>query len=169
MDFGLIVMQFSNWSQTIIQTFGYFGIFLVNLVGAASIILPVPAFAFVFFFGGVLNPWLVGFSAAIGAALGELTGYVVGLGGEKLIEKRHKTFLRKYKKWLRREFMFPLVVLFAATPLPDDIVGIACGIFRYDVKKFLMASFIGKLILNLALAFGGYYGLNWVVDVLGGL
>lgn len=168
MDLSSIVTQFSAWSETLIQTFGYFGLFFVNLISSASIFFPIPAFIFVFLLGSQLNPWLVGLSAAAGSALGELTGYGLGIGGGKIIEKKYKTFIKKHKKLFGRRFIFPVIILFAATPLPDDVVGIVCGIFKYDVKKFLIASFIGKLILNLALAFGGYYGLTWVKNVLGG-
>ena len=63
--------------------------------------------------------------------------------------------------------MFPVLILFAATPLPDDVLGILGGAISYPLKKFLLASFIGKAIMNIALAWGGFYGINWVLQVFG--
>ncbi len=168
MDAASLLQGFMEWSQDIAGTWGYIGIFLVNFIGAATVIFPVPAFLVVFLFGAILNPWLVGISAALGAALGELTGYAVGLGGKKVIEKKHGKWLKKANEWMVKYRAFLIIVLFAATPLPDDVLGIFCGAIKYDLKKFLLASFTGKLIMNLSLAFGGYFGMQWVLSVFGG-
>jgi len=89
-----LVSQFISWASNISGLLGYPGIFLVNLIGSASIIFPVPSFIVTFTFGGILNPWLVGIFAGFGAAIGELIGYVVGRGGKKIIEKKHGKILR---------------------------------------------------------------------------
>jgi len=72
------------------------------------------------------------------------------------------------EKWIKGHKSFPMIVVFAATPLPDDIVGIVCGIFNYDIKKFLLASFIGKVIMNTAIAWSGYYGFKAASTIFGG-
>lgn len=43
-------------------------------------------------------------------------------------------------------------------PLPDDVAGILGGIMEYDLKKFLVAATIGKVVLSTAIAWGGFYG-----------
>jgi membrane protein YqaA with SNARE-associated domain len=168
MDIASLLSGFLSWSQEVAGTWGYLGIFVVNFIGSATIIFPVPAFLVVFVFGAVLNPWLVGISAALGAVLGELTGYAVGLGGKKVIDRKYKQLLRKTNEWMEKYKAFFIITLFAATPLPDDIIGIICGAIKYDIRKFLLASFAGKLIMNLSLAFGGYFGMQWVLAVFGG-
>jgi membrane protein YqaA with SNARE-associated domain len=159
---------FVFWAQEIAGAWGYLGIFLVNFLGTATIFLPVPAFIVVFLFGGILNPWLVGITAGIGAALGELTGYLIGMGGEAALKKRYGKWILKGEKWFRNNRAFPFIVIFAATPLPDDVLGILCGMFSYNWKRFLLASLIGKLIMNLALAWGGFFGVAWVLQAFGG-
>ena len=160
--------QFATWINTLGLSMGYMGIFIISFIGAATIIFPIPSFIVVFTLGAVLNPWLVGITAGVGNALGELTGYALGKGGGKIIEKKYKKETEKYRKWFKKDRVFPLIVLFAATPLPDDVVGIVCGMFNYKLKKFIVASLIGKIIMNLALAWGGYYGIKFILTVFGG-
>lgn len=166
-DFTLGI-KFAEWANAVVLSMGYIGIFLASFIGSAAIILPIPSFIFVFTLGAVMNPWLVGISAGIGSALGELTGYALGKGGGNLIEIKYKKEVEKYKKWIEKDKAFLLIVLFAATPLPDDVVGILCGVFDYNLKKFVIASIIGKCILNLVLAWGGFYGISWVLTFFGG-
>ncbi len=154
--------QFVLWTQAFTLEWGYLGVFLVSLVGNASITLPVPSFLAVFTAGSLLNPWIVGLAAGIGAALGELTGYVLGVGSRRVLKSRYEKEIRVAKNIMERYGMFPIIVLFAATPLPDDIVGILAGVIRYDIRKFLMAAIIGKIIMNLGLAWAGFYG-SWLL------
>ena len=165
---GNIFSQFLVWASGLSGILGYPGIFLINLIGTASIIFPVPSFIVTFTFGGILNPWLVGLVAGLGAALGELTGYVIGRGGKKLIKRKHERVLERAKGWMERHGAFSIVVLFAMTPLPDDIIGIICGMINYEVKRFFLASLIGKTVMSLFLAWGGFLGVNWVLSVFGG-
>lgn len=166
-DIGL-GSQFATWANTIVLSMGYLGIFLVSFIGAATIIFPIPSFIVVFALGAVMNPWLVGLTAGVGNALGELTGYALGKGGGKIIERKYRKETERYRKWFKKDRIFLLIVLFAATPLPDDIVGVICGMFNYDLKKFIVASVIGKCAMNLALAWGGFYGIKFILTVFGG-
>ncbi len=168
MDPASLLAAFLAWSQSIAAAWGYPGIFLISLIGAATIIFPVPSFIVVFTFGAALNPWLVGVSAALGATLGEFTGYGLGRAGKKAIEKKHEKWLKKANEWMEKYRAFTVIVIFAALPLPDDVVGIFCGAIKYDVRKYVAATFAGKLIMNVSLALGGYYGLQWVLSVFGG-
>ena len=163
----MVLAQLASWFQYLTDTFGYLGIFLVSFVGSATVILPLPSFAIIFAAGAVMNPWIVGMVAGFGAAFGELIGYAVGRGGEKIVEKKHGKWLDKGKFWFEKHGAFPILVLFAATPLPDDIVGILCGAIKYDIRKFFVATLIGKIFLNLALALGGFYGAQWVLGIFG--
>ena len=157
-DLAVWFAQFNSWAMSTVETWGYLGIFFVSLIGNASIILPVPSYLIVLVFGGILNPWLVGIAAGLGATFGELTGYALGRGGKHVIEKKHQKLLNKTKKWSEKHGLFPLLVLFAATPLPDDIVGILGGVVSYNIKKFFAATLIGKLIAYTALAWAGFFG-----------
>ena len=159
--------EFVQWVMSITQTWGYLGLFLINIIGNATLFFPFPAFAFVFVFGSVLNPWLVGIISGIGAAIGELVGYVVGRGGNEILKKKNKKWFDKSLKWSEKRGVFTVIIVFAATPIPYDIIGILCGIIKYDVKKFFLATLIGKIIINTAIAWAGFYSLTWVISTLG--
>ena len=169
MDAAHLVSDFLSWAQNTAESWGYFGIFLVNFLGSATVIFPVPAFVIVFAFGAVLNPVFVGISAAFGCTIGELTGYALGLGGKKIAEKKYGYWLKKANRWMETHRAFLVIFLFAATPLPDDVLGVICGAIKYDIRKFFLASLAGKLVMNLGLAFGGYFGAQWVLTVFGGI
>ncbi len=148
---------------------GYIGIFLISLIGAATIILPLPSLFFVFVMGAELNPILIALIASVGAAIGEFTGYALGYGGSSLTEKRKKwkKEIEKTEKFFQKYGGFWVIVFVGATPLPDDIVGIVAGLLKYPPKKFFLATFIGKFILHLIVALAGFYSMGWVVASLG--
>ena len=155
-----------------LSSLGYLGIFLASLLGSATVIFPIPIFVIIFTAGAVFNPFLVGIIAGIGSAFGELVAYGIGFGGRRLLGKRIKIRKREWlsrgKKWMHSYGGFFLVFIFAATPLPDDVIGIICGSIRYDIKKFFLACLLGKVLLSLILAYAGYYGLGWILSYLGG-
>lgn len=151
----------------LVSAFGYFGVFLASLIGAASIFLPLPSFALVIAAGSQLDPLLVGIISGVGAGIGEMTAYGLGYGIHRVKKRLQKKKSRERTKWthtLNRFFHhqlgFALIVIFAFTPLPDDIIGIYCGAIKYDVKKFFLAVLIGKIMLGLALAYGGFLGVE---------
>jgi membrane protein YqaA with SNARE-associated domain len=143
---------------------GYFGIFLVSLLGNATIILPAPSLALVFAMGTALPPLLVGLAAGVGEALGELTGYAAGFAGRAVIED-HKTYQRLVA-WMERRGGITVFVL-SAIPNPFfDLAGIAAGTLRYPVWRFLVACWLGKTIKTTLVAWAGSQSLALVEQLL---
>lgn len=136
-----------------LQTYGYLGVFVIAILGNATIILPVPGIAVVFVGGGVLNPLIVGLIAGIGEPLGELTGYLAGYGGSAVVEDRER--YEHIRRWMERRGFLTLFVL-AVVPNPlFDLAGMAAGMLRYPVAKFLLACWLGKTIKAVAIAYLG--------------
>lgn len=159
--------MFLDFFISLMETYGYFGIFLIGLIESSTIVFPLGFSVVIFASGAVLNPFLVGLSAGLGAAIGEFTGYALGLGGRKFIGKKWKKDIKKVEKLFQKYGGFLVIIIFAATPLPDDVVGIIAGTLKYPLKKFFIAAFIGKTILSLALAYGGLYGIKWILQYFG--
>ncbi len=140
---------------------GYLGSFLVSLVANGTIILPVPGIIVLFALGATFNPWLIGVAAGAGGAIGELTGYAAGFSGRRIL-RNNPTYLRAVG-WVRKWGIW-VVFLFAVTPLPVDIVGIAAGALRFPIWKFLLVCALGKTILYTGMAFAGKWGWDQVVN-----
>jgi membrane protein YqaA with SNARE-associated domain len=141
------------------NTFGYIGIFVASAIMTANILIPYPATIISFIAGAAMNPFLVGVSAGLGAAVGELTGYGLGYGGRKILLKKMKKKELK-KEWTHMKKLFHkyggfLVFAMAITPLPDDVLGMFCGAVHYDVKKFLFFAAAGKIIFYMVFAVTG--------------
>ena len=162
-DFTTLITQFNGWAMQYVETYGYFGVFFICLIGNASLIFPAPTFLIIMASATVLNPWLLGIAGGTGAAIGELTGYYIGRGGKHVIQKKYEAMLIKAKKWIEKHGIFPVLVVFAATPLPSDIVGVLSGTIAYDVRKFFLATLIGKLIAYTGLALVGCYGSSILI------
>jgi len=145
-----------------LKGYGYLGAFLVSLVSNATIILPVPGIIVIFAMGAALPPVLVGLVAGAGSAIGELVGYLLGSSGRRLVENR-QTYHR-LASWLNR-WGSVTVFVFALTPLPFDLLGIVAGILRFPLWKFLLACFAGKALLNIFVAYAGYYGWELVQNI----
>jgi uncharacterized membrane protein YdjX (TVP38/TMEM64 family) len=135
--------------------YGYLGIFLISLVGNATIILPVPVFMLIIAFGASFNPVLVGLISALGGTIGEMTCYLLGFSGRGVVENRK--LYDKAVKWLKKWGVLTIFV-FAATPSPFDVIGIVAGLLKYPFWKFFTASLAGKIVKYIVLAYGGFWG-----------
>jgi membrane protein DedA with SNARE-associated domain len=102
-----------------------------------------------------MNPILISIASGFGMALGELTSYFIGLGGNNLMKEKHKKAVGKFEKFFKK-YGFIAIVVTAFIPFPFDIVGISAGIGKYDIKKFLLAVFIGRFLKALLLAMLGF-------------
>ncbi len=149
--------------------YGLLGLFLGSLIANATIFLPVPFDLVVFGLGATADnpvwPFWVGVVAGIGAGIGELAGYYVGLLGRKTVQKRlPKDQLEKVDHYQRQVQSQGVVILFVTSliPFPFDIVGIACGLIKYPVERFLAAVTLGKIGKHVLLGYAGYLGLGAV-------
>ncbi|MEW5939275.1 MAG: VTT domain-containing protein [Chloroflexota bacterium] len=137
---------------------GYPGIFLVALLANATVFLPAPGIAVVFAMGSVFNPFGVALAAGTGGALGELSGYLAGFGGQGMVE--NTAAYRRVQPWVQKWGVWGLLVL-AAIPNPFfDLAGVAAGTLKIRVWKFLLFVWIGQLIKMSFFAFAGNTSLN---------
>ena len=139
--------------------YGYPGVFLISLIGNATLLLPAPSYAVVFAVGGALNPVAVGIIAGLGAALGELTGYLAGVGGRVVVEER--ALYHRLEKRMHSRGGVLVIFLLALVPNPAfDIGGIVAGTLRMPVWQFVLAAWAGKSIRFILVAFSGQYLLG---------
>jgi uncharacterized membrane protein YdjX (TVP38/TMEM64 family) len=146
------------------QEYGYLGIFLISLIGNASIALPIPSLFFTFIGGGAFNWVVVGLVAGMGEALGESTGYLAGYGGSAIVE--NQKLYQRMQGWMEKYGGLTIFVL-SVVPNPlIDLAGIAAGASGFGYFRFLFFCWSGKTIKTLAFAVAGAYSVNWLLDYL---
>ena len=149
-----VIIYFRN-ELAKLQGYGILGIFLISVLGNATVVIPAPVILSAFIGGSIYNPILVGLVVAFGATVGELTGYMAGVGGRVAITD-HRHF-KKVEKWMTKSGLVTIFIL-AAIPNPlFDLAGIFSGTTNYPIKKFLLATFIGKSIKFIIVSLLGTY------------
>lgn len=146
--------------------YGYFGIFLISLIGALSIFFPIPYTVIIFALGNTFEPVWIAVVAGIGSAVGEFSGYLLGFGGRRVISGRYK----KKMEFLAKVFnkFGPIVVfIFALTPLPDDLLFIPLGVMRYSIIRTFVPALIGKFCMNLIVAYSGRLSIQIIEYIFG--
>jgi len=135
--------------------YGYMGAFLICLVSSATVILPVPGILLLFPLAVSFNPILVGLAGGIGGGIGEMTCYIVGYSGRGVVEntRLYNTVVQWLEKW-----GVLTVFVFALTPLPFDVLGIAAGLLHFPFWKFFIACWLGKTVLFTGMALAGAWG-----------
>jgi membrane protein YqaA with SNARE-associated domain len=154
--------------RTFAVQYGYFGIFLISMLGAMSIFVPIPYTVVIFTLGGlrIFDPLWIAVAAGLGAAIGEFSGYLIGFGGRRIISEKQKTKMDFLTK-LFKKFGPIVIFVFALTPLPDDLLFIPLGVMRYSVLRAFIPALLGKFVSNLIIAYSGYFSLEIIKNIFG--
>ncbi len=162
------------WMGDLVASYGYAGAFLISIFGNFTVFFPVPFVLTIYAFGATLNPLLLGLVCGLGSTVGEFSAYLIGRGGRRVINDRYGERLET-AKLLVQEYGMAVIFAFAVLPLPDDLILIPLGMLRYSLKKAMVAMFLGKTIMCVAVALAGRYSYTLIRDVfassgvLGGL
>ena len=154
----MALLDLLNGLWQLFEPYRYFGVFAISFVGTASIIIPVPYTLVILelsFSGGNLwDPLLLTIAGGIGSALGEMTGYVLGYFGRKIVSLERQRKMEYLVKIFDR--YGPLAIfIFALTPLPDDLLYIPLGLMHYKFYKAFIPTLAGKfLMISIIVYFG---------------
>jgi len=148
-----------------LKGYGYLGAFLISVILNATIVLPAGNFLVLAALGAVLpSATIVGLAGGIGAAIGELTGYMAGYSGQAIVS-RQKVYTR-LKGWVEKWGVLTIFLL-SVVPFVFDLAGIAAGVLRFPLWKFFLACWLGRTILYLLVAWGGALGWEALLRFLG--
>ena len=167
--------QFFEWIADAAVFLGYPGTFLASLLGSASVVIEVPFAGVPFVLSGLreglsgpflFDPWLIGILSGVGATIGDMTSYLLGYAGRRLVDesnsKGFSTFIEEHPR------ATPLAVfVLAATPLPLDPAVVALGVARYSWWKLFLPCLIGEIIFLTLVSLAGRLSLDWIVELLG--
>lgn len=149
----------------LMESWGYPGVFLLSLLSNATLFLPAPGLLIVFAFATKLPPVKVAIFAAIGATLGELSGFIAGYSGQGIIS--NNKIYQKMVSWTDSNGPITVMVL-AFLPNPFfDLTGIAAGALKMPIGTFLIWAFIGKFFKMLITAFAGagFFSNPWIISL----
>ncbi len=148
-----IVLIIYREEVSALESLGYPGIFLVSLLANATVLIPIPGVMFTSAMGAVFHPFFVALSAGSGAALGEVSGYLAGVGSQVVLDRSER--YRRMKEWITRSNGWPVILLaFIPNPL-FDAAGFIAGSTKMPLWKFLLFTFIGKFGKMLMFAYLG--------------
>jgi Uncharacterized membrane-associated protein len=156
LSLGLFFLARSYLSLENLLRYGYLGVFLINLICAATIIFPIPGEAVIIAAGSTLNPLWLGIISSVGATIGELTSYLAGYWGRKVILGEYTEKYEKAENWLKRYGSFAVFVFAILPILIFDLLGLAAGSFKFPLWKFILACWAGRLIRCLIEAYLGW-------------
>lgn len=145
-------------------TLGYPGIAVVMFFSSATVLLPAPGFVSVLAATGVgqLNVFAIAIFAALGSSAGELTGYLVGLGSQRLVHERGGRFVGRMERYMRR-WGFLTIFLMASIPNPFfDAIGLLAGSLGYPARRLWVATLLGNAIKYTGIALLGGAALSWL-------
>ena len=170
-----IVEFVSNFAIYLINSLGYWGVFIGMTLESACIPLPseiiMPFSGFVVW-QGTTNMTLLGITliGALGNLLGSLIAYFVGLkGGRPLLEKYGKYILITPRKleladqWFER-YGYEAVLISRVLPIVRTFISLPAGISHMDLKKFVIYTFAGSLPWCFVLGYiGVQLGPRWEI------
>ncbi len=157
--------------QTLINDFGLVAIFILSMVESACV--PIPSEIVVPFGGflaarGLFPLWSVVLVATFANLTGSLLAYAAGLYGGRAFVLRYGRYvfisehhLESAERWFARRGE---VTVFVTRMMPGvrTFISVPAGVARMDLKRFVVYSFLGAVLWNLALATLGYaFGENW--------
>lgn len=141
---GLVLVLATQFRDVLIAfgQLGLVGLFVLSVIGNATVFIPAPAFVVACAAGPIYGPLATGIVAGLGSAVGEMTGYMAGYGGTAVLPQgamyqRMADLMRRYG---------PLVIfVLAALPNPAfDVGGLIAGALRMHPMVFFVATALGK-------------------------
>jgi membrane protein YqaA with SNARE-associated domain len=160
---GIILWRWTIDPETLGQS-GLAGIFIASMLSHLTVVardMFVPMFLPL---ASVYNPLVLGASAGLGAAVGEITTYFLGWGvAETIQENQHED--NRLSRWIRRYGLWA-VLLVALTPLPDTPIVLLAGSNKLPLGKLFVVECVGKTVLySVGAVVGGvvFTGLTWAV------
>jgi len=145
---------------------GLAGLFILSVIGNATVFIPLPAFVVACAAAPIYGALATGLVSGIGAAVGEMTGYIAGYGGTAIVPqgklyRRLHTLMKRYG---------PLVVFcMAALPNPlFDAVGLSAGALKMPPMIFLAATAAGRMLRLTIVTYACRGTLPALMGVFGG-
>lgn len=136
----------------------YVAIFLLTFISAVLIIVPIPYFPILMTAVLVtdLDPNLIVLFGALGAVSAKSIIYMISYYGTNIGNLKRNFSSEDYPETYRilRKYGGLTIFLAGITPIPDNIIFIPFGMYRYNPLKFILITFSSKMLLNVIVVWG---------------
>ena len=144
-----------------LEGWGYAGLFLVAFFASAAMFAPVPGLLVLAASAKVMDPLASGLVFAVGASLGELSGYLVGMAGRGVVNKSKWHIRMEY--YMEKYGGLTIAVLGFIPNFLIDLAGMVAGALKMPWYHFLFWVFVGKVPKCLMITFG----VAWFLKLYG--
>jgi membrane protein DedA with SNARE-associated domain len=142
----------------LIQGLDYSAIFLLTFVSAILIIVPIPYFPVLMtaVLATDLDPNAIILYGALGAVTAKSIVYMISYYGTNFDNLKKNFNAKEYPETFRILKKYGGLTIFLAgiTPIPDNIIFIPFGMYKYNPIKFIIITFFSKLLLNIIVVWG---------------
>lgn len=138
-----------RWLMSLGETQGYIGGFVASFLANFSILIPFPYTVVIVLIAATgVNPFILGIVSGIGAGLGESSSYFLGYFGQSLTKDIYRKNLVTLRHLIagKRWYVYLILFLIGATPIPDDIFIIPLGFLRFGFFRMLLPVSLGKTL-----------------------
>ena len=141
-----------------IEGMDYLAIFLLTFISAVLIFVPIPYFPILMTAVLVtdLDPNLIILFGALGAVSAKSIIYMISYYGTNIGNLKRNFNSTDYPETYRilRKYGGLTIFLAGITPIPDNIIFIPFGMYRYNPLKFILITFSSKMLLNVIVVWG---------------
>jgi membrane protein DedA with SNARE-associated domain len=163
---SLLIIYHRSYIEQIAH-WGYIGCFFINILASGTLVMPGFGLVLTFTLGGVLNPAIVGAVAGIGEATGAVGAYFTGYAGRGLFRDSNSSFYLRFSNLIDRhgsKAVFFIACVISPIYYPFAVL---LGTLRFGWIRFFLATWAGRTVKNMALAYLGYFGLGSILRLLG--
>jgi len=153
-----------------LKSFGYPFVFLMGIAGSCAPVWPLTGSLSAFVWAGWSGfSWgipLVALAAGTGEAIGELSGYMLGYGGQPALENWKR--FRRLEGWMKRHGSAAIFIM-SAVPIPFHIIKLinaSAAASHFPLWKMFLLCWMGKNIKCLGFAVAGAGLLPWFTDLV---
>ncbi len=140
-----LIDELIKWTRDTFMPIGDIGLFIVAFLESSIFPIPPDILLIALSLANTQLALYYATIATIGSVLGGVAGYYLGLKGgrrvarkvfpERMVDKADNYF-KEYGAWA--------VLVAAFSPIPYKVFTIAAGVFKVDLKRFVIASVIGR-------------------------
>ncbi len=180
---SVVALYYKDDLMSIANMAGYslLGVLVISFIAGSTVsvtAIPVPYWILVFTLPsilapewGLLAPVWVGLISALGATLGHIPTFLIGYGGSSISQRISTRFNNRYYAraiaWAQRHGSWAVFITSAMLNPIHLPMTIAIGALRYPPQKWFLFSLLGNAVKSLVIAFCGYFGLTFLLDLLG--